>query len=53
MIRSAGLLLFALALGASAVTPAADAARTSTRSRTVVALDPQGGVMIIDEDGPW
>jgi hypothetical protein len=45
MIRLAGLLLLALALGASAVTPAADAARTSTHSGTVVALDPQGGVI--------
>jgi hypothetical protein len=53
MIRLAGLLLLGLALEASAVTPAADAASTSTHSGTVVALDPQGGVMIIDEVGPW
>jgi hypothetical protein len=53
MIRLAGLLLLALALGASAMTPAAAAARASTHSGEVVALDPQGGVMIIDEVGPW
>jgi len=53
MIRLASSLLLALALGVSAVTPAADAARTSTHSGVVVALDPQGGVMIMEEVGPW
>jgi hypothetical protein len=53
MIRLASSLLLALALGASTVTPAADAARTSTYSGAVVALDPQGGVMIMEEVGPW
>jgi hypothetical protein len=52
MVRLASLVLL-LALGASPLTPAADAARTSTHSGTVVALDPQGGVMIIEEIGPW
>ena len=53
MIRLASSLLLALALGASVVTTAADAARTSTYSGAVVALDPQGGVMIMEEVGPW
>jgi hypothetical protein len=53
MIRLASSLLLALALGASAVTPAADAARSSTYSGAVVTLDPQGGVMIMEEVGPW
>ena len=53
MIRLASSLLLALALGASVVTLAADAARTSTYSGAVVALDPQGGVMIMEEVGPW
>jgi hypothetical protein len=53
MIRLASSLLLALALGASAVTPAVDAAGTSTHSGSIVALDPQGGVMIMEEVGPW
>lgn len=53
MIRLASSLLLALALGASAMTPAADAARTSTHSGSVVAVDPQGGVLILEEVGPW
>jgi hypothetical protein len=53
MIRLASSLLLVLALSASAVTPAADAARTSTHSGAVVAIDPQGGVMIMEEVGPW
>jgi hypothetical protein len=47
MIRLVSSLLLVLVLSASAMTPAADAARTSTHSRTVLAVDPQGGVMII------
>ena len=53
MIRLVSSLLLVLALSASAMTPAADAARTSTHSGTVVAVDPQGGVMIMEEVGPW
>ena len=53
MIRLASSLLLVLALSASAVTPAADAARTSTHSGAVLAIDPQGGVMIMEELGPW
>jgi hypothetical protein len=53
MIRLASSLLLALALGASAAMPAADAARTSTHSGSVAAIDPQGGVLIMEEVGPW
>jgi hypothetical protein len=53
MIRIASSLLLALALGAAPVATAADAARTTTYSGSVVAVDPQGGVMIMEEVGPW
>jgi hypothetical protein len=45
--------LLALALGLALVAPAADAARTTTYSGTVVAVDPQGGALMLDEVGPW
>jgi hypothetical protein len=53
MIRSVSSILLALAPGAAAMTPTADAAHTSTHSGTVVALNPQSRVMIMDEVGPW
>lgn len=53
MIRLASSLLLALTLGASTVTLAADVPRTSIYSGTVVAVDPQGGRMIMEEVGPW
>jgi hypothetical protein len=37
----------------SAMPPAAQAAGTSTHSGTIAAVDPQGGVMIMEEVGPW
>jgi hypothetical protein len=51
--RGASSLLLVLALSLSVVAPAADAARTSAHSGTVAAIDPQGGVMIVEEVGPW
>ena len=45
--------LLALALGLALVAPAAAAARTTTYSGTVVAVDPQGGALMLDEVGPW
>lgn len=53
MIRLASSLMIVLALGAATLTSAADATRTSTYSGAVVTIDPQGGVMILDEVGPW
>jgi hypothetical protein len=53
MIRLVGSLLLVVVLSAPAVAPAADAAGASRYSGTVVAIDPQGGVMIVEEVGPW
>jgi hypothetical protein len=53
MIRIASSLLLALALGAAPAATAADAVRTTTYSGSVVTVDPQGGVMIMEEVGPW
>jgi hypothetical protein len=53
MIRPASSLALVLALGVLLAVPAADAARTKAYSGTVVAVDPQGGVLILDEVGPW
>jgi hypothetical protein len=53
MIRSAGTLLLALVLGLALAMPAADAARTTTYSGTVVEIDPEGGALVLDEVGPW
>ncbi len=53
MIRLASSILLALVLGASVLTSAADTVRTSSHSGAVVAIDPQGGVLIMEEVGPW
>lgn len=53
MVRSASSLVLALALGLLLAAPAADAARTTTYSGTIIAIDPQGGVLILGEVGPW
>jgi hypothetical protein len=53
MIRIASSLLLALALGAAPIVTTANAARTTTYSGSVVAVDPQGGVMMMEEIGPW
>jgi hypothetical protein len=53
MMRGAGSLLLALVLAAGPVAPVSDAANTTTHSGTVAAVDPQGGVMIMEEIGPW
>lgn len=45
--------LVLLTVLAAAATPAADAARTVRHSGTVVAIDAQSGVLVIDEVGPW
>jgi hypothetical protein len=34
-------------------TPAADAARSTRHSGTVTAIDPEAGVMVLEEVGPW
>jgi hypothetical protein len=52
-MRLASSLLLALALGASVVAPAADAARTAKYSGSILAIDPRGGVLVVDEVGPW
>jgi hypothetical protein len=54
MIRVASSFAFALALtlGAGAV-PAADTTVTTKHSGSVVAVDPQGGVLVMEEVGPW
>jgi hypothetical protein len=48
-----GSVALVLALGLLLTAPAADAARTTTYSGTVAAIDPQGGVLMLDEVGPW
>ncbi|HEX9818628.1 MAG TPA: hypothetical protein VGD07_03340 [Methylomirabilota bacterium] len=53
MIRAAIPLVFALALGTAPAALAADAAPTTTHSGTVAAIDPAGGVLILEEVGPW
>lgn len=47
----APLVLFVLFTAIA--TPAADAARTVRYSGTVAAIDPDRGVMILEEVGPW
>lgn len=53
MMRGASSLLLALVLAAGPVASVSDAANTTTHSGTVAAIDPQGGVLIIEEVGPW
>jgi len=53
MTRVAISLALALVLGLAPAGLTADAARTTTHSGTVVAIDPEGGVLIIEELGPW
>lgn len=48
----ARFLLLALAL-AAAPAAAADAARATRHSGTVVSVDPRGGVIVMEEIGPW
>lgn len=52
MIRAAISVVLALALGAAPAALAGEA-RTTTHSGTVVAVDPEGGVLIFEEVGPW
>jgi hypothetical protein len=52
-MRTASSLLLALALATAPAALAADAAGTTTHSGTVVTVDPQGGVLIMEEVGPW
>ena len=54
MIRAAIVLALGLALGAAPAAPAPDATGpTTTHSGTVVAIDPEGGVLVFEEVGPW
>jgi hypothetical protein len=53
MMRGASSLLLALVLATGPVAPVSDAANTAKHSGTVAAIDPQGGVMIMEEIGPW
>jgi hypothetical protein len=52
MIRS-GAVAVLLAFGVLLAVPGIEAARTTTYSGAVAAIDPQGGVLILDEIGPW
>jgi hypothetical protein len=52
MTRRSSLALV-LAFGLLLAVPIADAARTTAYSGTVAAIDPQGGVLLLDEIGPW
>jgi hypothetical protein len=52
-MRIASSLLLALALVAGPSALAADSARPTRHSGTVVAVDPPGGVLIMEEIGPW
>ena len=53
MVRMAGSLFLALALGLALIAPAADAAGATAYSGTIVSVDPRGGVLMLDEVGPW
>jgi hypothetical protein len=53
MIQTAGLLLAALSLLAGSAAPLVAAPAHTRYSGTVAMIDPQGGVMAIDEIGPW
>jgi hypothetical protein len=50
--RSIGVLVL-LVLVTAIATPAADAAQATRYSGTVTAVDPEGGVMVLEEVGPW
>jgi hypothetical protein len=53
MIGTAASILLALFLLLPSAPPAALAAPDTRHSGTIVAIDPQGGVMILEEIGPW
>lgn len=53
MIRAAISLVLALALGAAPGPPIAAGGSTTTHSGTLVTIDPEGGVLIVEEVGPW
>jgi hypothetical protein len=55
MTRMTIALALALAsvLGVAPAGLTADAPRTSAHSGTVVTIDPQGGVLVLEEVGPW
>ena len=53
MIRTAGSLLFLLALLVGSAVPVAAAPAGGRHSGVVSLLDPVRGVMIVDEVGPW
>lgn len=52
-MRTASLLVLALVLATGPGALAADDARTTAHSGTVVAVDPREGVLILEEVGPW
>lgn len=51
MVRYGSMVL--LALSVLLAVPGVDAARSTRYSGTVAAIDPQDGVLILDELGPW
>jgi hypothetical protein len=53
MIRAAVTLALTLVLGAAQAALAGEATGTTTHSGTVVAIDPEVGVLIFEEVGPW
>jgi len=52
-MRTASAVLLTLVLASGPVALAADAARTTAHSGTVVAVDPRAGLLFIEEVGPW
>lgn len=52
-MRTASSLLLALVLVTGPAALAADSAPTTTHSGTVVAVDAQDGMLIMEEVGPW
>lgn len=52
-MRTASSLLLALVLATGPAALAADSAPTTTHSGTVVAVDAQDGMLIMEEVGPW
>jgi hypothetical protein len=53
MMQALGALLLALSLVASSAVPLAAVPAATRHSGTVTAIDPEGGVMLLDEVGPW
>lgn len=53
MMRGTLSFLLALLLLAAPVVSGAAEARSTTYSGTIATIDPEGGVLVLDEVGPW